>query len=53
MTMLVTGANGFVGAAVVRALLASGERVRAFVRASSDRRNLDGLEVEIAVGDIR
>ncbi|MFO7287526.1 MAG: NAD-dependent epimerase/dehydratase family protein [Gammaproteobacteria bacterium] len=53
MTMLVTGANGFVGAAVVRALLASGERVRAFVRASSDRRNLDGLDVEIAVGDIR
>lgn len=53
MTTLVTGANGFVGAAVVRALLAAGERVRAFVRAGSDRRNLDGLEVETAVGDIR
>src|SRR5690606_3282585 len=53
MTMLVTGANGFVGAAVVRALLAEGERVRAFVRSGSDRRNLDGLEVETAVGDIR
>ncbi len=53
MTTLVTGANGFVGAAVVRALLAEGERVRAFVRSGSDRRNLDGLDVETAVGDIR
>ncbi|HEX7082116.1 MAG TPA: hopanoid-associated sugar epimerase [Gammaproteobacteria bacterium] len=53
MTALVTGANGFVGAAVVRALLDDGERVRAFVRAGSDRRNLEGLDVEIAEGDIR
>ncbi len=49
---LVTGANGFLGAAVVRALLAAGVRVRAFVRAGSDRRNLLGLAVEIAVGDL-
>ena len=49
---LVTGANGFLGAAVVRALLADGERVRAFVRAGSDRRNLLGLDVEIAEGDV-
>jgi len=49
---LVTGANGFLGAAVVRALLASGERVRAFVRARSDRRNLAGLDVEMAEGDL-
>ncbi|MBN1240602.1 MAG: NAD-dependent epimerase/dehydratase family protein [Gammaproteobacteria bacterium] len=47
-----TGANGFVGAAVVRALLADGEAVRAFVRASSDRRNLEGLDVDVAEGDI-
>lgn len=53
MTALVTGANGFIGAAVVRALLASGESVRAFVRAGSDRRNLDGLAVEFAEGDLR
>ena len=52
MTMLVTGANGFVGAAIVRALLERGERVRAFVRPKSDRRNLAGLDVEIAEGDI-
>jgi dihydroflavonol-4-reductase len=49
---LVTGANGFLGAAVVRALLASGERVRAFVRANSDRRNLADLDVEEAQGDL-
>lgn len=53
MTTLVTGANGFVGAAVVRALLDAGRPVRAFVRATSDRRNLEGLDAEIAEGDIR
>ncbi len=42
MTALVTGANGFLGSAVVRALLADGTAVRALVRSGSDRRNLDG-----------
>jgi dihydroflavonol-4-reductase len=36
----------------VRALLAAGARVRAFVRLGSDRRNLEGLAVETAVGDL-
>jgi len=49
---LVTGANGFLGAAVARALLADGQRVRAFVRRHCDRRNLEGLDVEIAEGDL-
>ncbi len=53
MTVLVTGANGFVGAAIVRALLDVGERVRAFARPGSDQRNLAGLDIEIATGDIR
>jgi dihydroflavonol-4-reductase len=52
LTSFVTGASGFVGAAVVRALLARGERVRALVRATSDQRNLAGLPVEIVTGDI-
>src|SRR5690606_10625288 len=49
---LVTGANGFLGAAVVRALLADRRRVRAFVRRGSDRRNLAGLPIELAEGDL-
>ena len=49
---IVTGANGFLGSAVVRALLADGVAVRAFVRAGSDRRNLEGLDVELATGDL-
>jgi len=52
MTCLVTGANGFVGAAIVRELLDAGYGVRALVRATSDCRNLDGLKVERRVGDI-
>ena len=52
MTVLVTGANGFVGAAVVRALLPSGQRIRALVRPGSERRNLDNLDVEVIAGDI-
>jgi dihydroflavonol-4-reductase len=51
--VLVTGAAGFVGAAVARAALARGYAVRALVRASSPRRNLAGLEAELVEGDLR
>ena len=47
---LVTGATGFVGSAVARALLARGHQVRVLARPGSDRRNLFGLNVEIAEG---
>lgn len=52
MTILVTGASGFVGSAVLRRLVNEGYAVRALVRPTSDRRNLDGLAVEVAVGDV-
>jgi len=49
---LVTGASGFVGSSVARLLLANGFRVRVLVRASSPRANLEGLNAEIAEGDL-
>ncbi len=52
MKALVTGATGFVGAAVVRALLAAHWQVRALVRRGSDRSNLGQLDVEVAQGDL-
>jgi len=52
MKALVTGATGFVGSAVVRALLGAGHAVRALARPTGDRRNLEGLAVDVAVGDL-
>jgi dihydroflavonol-4-reductase len=51
--ILITGASGFVGAAVVRQLLQAGHEVRALVRPTSTRTNLARLPVEIARGDLR
>jgi len=51
--VLVTGAAGFVGSAVARAALAQGYALRVLVRASSPRRNLEGLDAQIAEADMR
>ena len=50
---LVTGASGFIGSAVVRALLGDGYSVRALCEPVRSDDNLAGLPVERIVGDIR
>jgi len=55
MTMakaLVTGASGFIGARLVRALVERGEDVKCLVRPTASRKHLKKLPVEVVDGDI-
>jgi dihydroflavonol-4-reductase len=49
----VTGATGFLGSHVARVLADQGAQLRLLVRASSDLRNIDGLDADRVVGDLR
>jgi dihydroflavonol-4-reductase len=51
--VLVTGASGFVGSAVLRSLAGRGLKLRALVRHSSPRGNLADVDAEIIEGDMR
>ncbi len=53
MKAFVTGATGFLGSHVARALAAQGAELRLLVRASSDLRNIADLNAEQALGDLR
>ena len=53
-TVTVVGASGALGSEIVRALLKKGARVRAMVRATSDRTKLEAIGVtEFVVADLR
>jgi len=52
MSILVTGGTGFVGGAIVRALLKQGNQVRVLARRTSKTDHLTAQGVEIAYGDI-
>ncbi len=52
MHVLVTGANGFVGAALCRKLTERRDTVRGLVRKTSDLTLLEGLPVQLVVGSL-
>lgn len=50
--VLVTGATGFIGSRLARALVARGDEVTALVRPTSDRSKLEPLGVRFAEGNV-
>jgi nucleoside-diphosphate-sugar epimerase len=51
--ILLTGANGHLGANLLRRLLSDGVAVRVLLRPGSDNSTIDGLDVERVYGDLR
>jgi len=52
MRILITGANGFLGAWLARRLAARGDDVRCLVRRGSDASSLDGARISLVEGDV-
>jgi dihydroflavonol-4-reductase len=52
MKVLLTGATGFIGSAILRQLIQRGDNVRVLARPNSDQKNLFGLDCEIFLGDL-
>src|ERR1039457_7668039 len=53
MLAFVTGATGFLGSHVARVLAEQGAELRLLVRPPSDLRNIEGLNAERVIGDLR
>jgi dihydroflavonol-4-reductase len=53
MLAFVTGATGFVGSHVARALAEQGADLRLLVRANSNPRNIQDLKADLVTGDLR
>ena len=53
MLALLTGATGFLGSHVARALAEQGADLRLLVRPTSNLKNLEGLNAETTTGDLR
>src|SRR5579863_6917596 len=52
MLAFVTGATGFVGSHVARALAQQGADLRLLIRSSSDQRNIEGVNADRVLGDL-
>lgn len=52
LRVLLTGATGFLGSAIARALHDAGHEVRAFARSTTPRTLLEGVPVSYATGDL-
>src|SRR5207302_671586 len=53
MLAFVTGATGFVGSHVARALAAQGAGLRLLVRAKSNLKNVESIKADLVTGDLR
>ena len=53
MTVFLTGATGFLGSHVARALAEQGADLRLLVRRTSNLKNIEGLKAETVTGDLR
>ena len=53
MKVLITGATGFVGSAILRLLIRKGFDIQVLVRAGANRNNLENYNIKIIEGDLR